>query len=78
MRQTTKNVSPMSNKGRNAYVIRHITKSLLALLEKFISKRKVIHIILTFCRENGANTTFLIKSHDTKKVGITILIKKSG
>ena len=33
MRQTTKNVSPMSNKGRNAYVIRHITKSLLALLE---------------------------------------------
>lgn len=43
----------------------------IASLEKFISKRKVIHIILTFCRENGANTTFLIKSHDTKKVEIT-------
>ena len=46
----------------------------IASLEKFISKRKVIHIILTFCRENGANTTFLIKSHDTKKVGITIKV----
>ena len=44
-----------------------------ASLEKFISKRKVTHIILTFFRENGANTTFLMKSHDTKKVGITIL-----
>ncbi len=33
MRQTTKNVSPMSNEGRNAYVIRQITKSLLDLLE---------------------------------------------
>ena len=43
----------------------------IASLEKFISKRKVIHIILTFCRENGANTTFLIKSQNTKKVGIT-------
>lgn len=33
MRQSKKNVSPMSNEGRNAYVIEHITKSLLALLE---------------------------------------------
>lgn len=34
MRQNGKNVSPMSNEGRNAYVVRHITESLLALLEK--------------------------------------------
>ena len=32
MRQTPKNVSPFSNKARNAYVIEHITDSLLALL----------------------------------------------
>lgn len=33
MRQTTKNVSPMSNEGRNTYVKKQITQSLLALLE---------------------------------------------
>ena len=44
----------------------------IASLEKFINGRKVTHIITTFFRGNGANTTFLIKSHDTKKVVITI------
>ena len=43
----------------------------IASLEKFINGRKVTHIITTFFRGNGANTTFLIKSHDTKKVVIT-------
>ncbi len=33
MRQTPKNVSPMSNEGRNAYVIEHITDALLKLLQ---------------------------------------------
>lgn len=32
MRQTQKNVSPMSNEGRNTYVIEHITDALLKLL----------------------------------------------
>lgn len=32
MRQTSKNVSPFSNKARNAYVIEHITDALLKLL----------------------------------------------
>ena len=32
MRQTPKNVSPFSNEARNAYVIKHITDSLLKLL----------------------------------------------
>ena len=32
MRQTPKNVSPMSNEGRNAYVLEHITEALLDLL----------------------------------------------
>lgn len=34
MRQNIETVSPMSNEGRNNYVIEHITKSLLALLEE--------------------------------------------
>lgn len=33
MRQTTKNVSPFSNKARNTYVIEHITDALLKLME---------------------------------------------
>lgn len=32
MRQTRENVSPMSNEGRNAYVIKHLTETLLSLL----------------------------------------------
>ena len=48
----------------------------IASLEEFINGRKVTHIITTFFRGNGANTTFLIKSHDTKKVGITITSRK--
>ena len=34
MRQIRENVSPMSNEGRNLYVIEHITESLLALLQE--------------------------------------------
>jgi len=33
MKQITKNVSPMSNEGRNTYVIKHITDSLVMLLK---------------------------------------------
>ncbi len=34
MRQKPKTVSPMSNEGRNAYVVRHITDALLKLLQQ--------------------------------------------
>ena len=34
MRQTTKNVSPMSNEGQNTYVIEHITEALIKLLQE--------------------------------------------
>ena len=32
MRQNAKKVSPMSNEGRNAYVIKHLTDAFLSLL----------------------------------------------
>lgn len=32
MRQTARNVSPMSSEGRNAYVVEHLTSAMLALL----------------------------------------------
>ncbi len=34
MRQTSKSVSPMSNEGRNTYVINHITDALIELMVK--------------------------------------------
>ena len=34
MRQSVETVSPMSNEGRNAYVIGHITDALLGLLRE--------------------------------------------
>lgn len=34
MRQNAQNVSPMSNEGRNTYVIEHITNAMLELLEE--------------------------------------------
>ena len=33
MRQNEKTVSPMSNEGRNSYVIEHITDALLKLMK---------------------------------------------
>lgn len=34
MRQNKKTVSPMSNEGRNQYVVEHITKALLKLMRR--------------------------------------------
>lgn len=34
MEQKVKNVSPFSNESRNAYVVEHLTSSMLALLEE--------------------------------------------
>lgn len=34
MKQTNENVSPMSNEGRNTYVIEHITEALIKLLQE--------------------------------------------
>ena len=33
MRQTSKTVSPMSNEGRNLYVVEHITDAVLKLIQ---------------------------------------------
>ena len=34
MEQKTKNVSPFSNESRNAYVVEHLTSSMLELLKE--------------------------------------------
>lgn len=46
MRQTERNVSPMSNKGRNAYVVQHLTDAFLELLcEKPISDISISELV---------------------------------
>lgn len=46
MRQNTRNVSPMSNEGRNAYVIEHLTDAMLDLLaEKPINDISISELV---------------------------------
>jgi len=46
MRQTERNVSPMSNEGRNTYVVQHLTNAFLELLyEKPISNISISELV---------------------------------
>lgn len=46
MRQNVGNVSPMSNEGRNAYVIEHLTDAMLNLLaEKPINDISISELV---------------------------------
>ena len=46
MKQNTQNVSPMSNEGRNAYVIEHLTDAMLELLkEKSINDISISELV---------------------------------
>lgn len=48
MRQTKQNVSPMSNEGRNAYVIEHLKNALLKLLsEKSLNDISISELVET-------------------------------
>lgn len=48
MRQNAKNVSPMSNEGRNTYVIKHLTDALLTLLaEKSLEDISISELVET-------------------------------
>lgn len=64
MRQNRKNVSPMSNEGRNAYVIDHITGSLLALLgEKELDDISVREL----CDHAGIGRASFYRNFDSKE-----------
>lgn len=73
MRQTTKNVSPMSNEGRNAYVIDHITKSLLKLLEN----KKIEDIsIRELCDNAGIGRASFYRNFNSKEDILRLYIDK--
>lgn len=64
MRQSDKNVSPMSNEGRNAYVIEHITAALLELLrEKPIEEISISEL----CELAGIGRASFYRNFDSKE-----------
>lgn len=73
MRQTPKNVSPMSNEGRNAYVISHIMKSLLALLEnKMIEDISISEL----CDNAGIGRASFYRNYNSKEDILRAYINK--
>lgn len=64
MRQNEKSVSPMSNEGRNAYVIEHITGALLKLL-----REKPIEAISAseLCELAGIGRASFYRNYDSKE-----------
>ncbi len=64
MRQNEKNVSPMSNEGRNAYVIEHITDALLKLLrEKTIEEISISEL----CEQAGIGRASFYRNFNSKE-----------
>lgn len=64
MRQTPQNVSPMSNEGRNSYVIRHLTNSLLELLAV---KPMGAVSISELCSHAGVGRASFYRNFDSKE-----------
>ncbi len=64
MRQTGKSVSPMSNEGRNTYVINHITDSLIKLMgEKPFNDISISEL----CDLAGAGRASFYRNFETKE-----------
>ena len=64
MRQIEKNVSPMSNEGRNAYVIEHIIDALLKLLrEKPIKEISISEL----CKQAGIGRASFYRNFNSKE-----------
>lgn len=64
MRQKKETVSPMSNEGRNMYVMEHITESLLQLLEK----KEIADISISeLCDHAGVGRASFYRNFDSKE-----------
>ena len=73
MRQKKKTVSPMSNEGRNIYVIDHITESLLTLLED----KAMEHISISeLCDNAGIGRASFYRNFDSKEDILRAYINK--
>ena len=73
MRQRKENVSPMSNKGRNLYVVEHITDSLLDLMkQKHLSDISIGEL----CNKAGVGRASFYRNFRVKEDVITRELKK--
>ena len=64
MIQKSKSVSPMSNEGRNAYVIEHINEALLGLLkEKSLNEISISEI----CETAGVGRMSFYRNYESKE-----------
>lgn len=64
MEQKRKNVSPFSNESRNAYVVEHLTRSMLTLLEE----KPVAEISISeLCDEAGVGRTSFYRNYKDKE-----------
>ena len=73
MEQKAKNVSPFSNESRNAYVVEHLTSSMLALLEeKPISEISISEL----CDGAGVGRTSFYRNYAEKEDIIRAYIER--
>lgn len=63
MRQNAKTVSPMSNEGRNLYVLEHITDAVLKLMQKYDLNDISISQI---CEEAGVGRASFYRNFESK------------
>ena len=64
MEQKAKNVSPFSNESRNAYVVEHLTSSMLALLEE----KPIAEISISeLCGMAGVGRTSFYRNYEEKE-----------
>ena len=64
MKQNTKTVSPMSNEGRNLYVVEHITNAVLKLMQDSLLNDISISEI---CEEAGVGRASFYRNYESKE-----------
>ena len=72
MEQKAKNVSPFSNESRNAYVVEHLTSSMLALLEE----KPIEEISISeLCGMAGVGRTSFYRNYEDKEAIVKAYIE---
>lgn len=73
MKQAPQNVSPMSNKGRNTYVIEHLTDAFLKLLQK----KSINNISISeLCNSAGVGRSSFYRNFESKEDILRAYINK--
>ncbi|MGN0758684.1 MAG: TetR/AcrR family transcriptional regulator [Candidatus Ventricola sp.] len=72
MRQTGGSVSPMSNEGRNQYVVEHITQAVLRLMQK---QNLADLSISRICEEAGVGRASFYRNFESKEAVISHYLK---